>query len=75
MPDAPKNAWKIVSQSETVERGPDDRLVEGVRVRFSTELGNVGSVFIPRARYNVKDVRAEVAQAAGKIDEIHRLTG
>lgn len=75
MADIKANRWKIEYQAETVALGPDGRAQEGVKVAFVTELGNHGSVFMPRALYSTANVQASVAQAAAQMDEIHQLRG
>jgi hypothetical protein len=65
---------KVIYQQETVDLGPDGRAVQGVKVGFMTAKGIHGSVFIPKARYNVETVRAAVGEQAAKLDAIHDLS-
>jgi len=68
-------AWTVQYQQETVDLGPDGRAVQGVKVGFVTGKGVHGSVFIPKARYNVDTVKAAIGEAVAKLDAIHGLTG
>lgn len=45
----------------------------GVVVYFQTDAGNIGSVFVPQARYKVPEVRKMVAAAARIADEVGAL--
>ena len=75
VPDAPITGWQVVSQQETFERDATGQVVPGVRVTFQVGPELTGSVFVPRSRYNVVNVRAAVAAAAGEMAAVHKLSG
>ena len=74
-PNAPQSAWRVTGQQEVPGPGPDGRLVDGWKVSFVTALGVNGSLFLPKALYNVANVRAAVAAAAYELDQVHQLQG
>jgi hypothetical protein len=74
-PNAPQTGWSVTSQQETLDLGADGRAIQGVRIFYLTAKGNHGSVFIPKARYSLDNVKAAVASAAAQMDQIHGLTG
>jgi len=75
VPNAPVSGWSVESQQETVAQDEHGRAVEGVRIAFITGKGQRGSVFVPRTRYNVENVRAALAGAAHQLDTVLDLKG
>lgn len=68
--------WRVTGSSETL--GTDDRgiAVPGVDVRFTTDSGATGTVFIPRAMIaNTAYVQAKIAADAAALDTIKGLSG
>ena len=74
MPTSP-SPWSVEYQTETIGIGPDGKAVEGVKVGFATTEGVHGSVFLPKARYNVVNVKQAIAEQYGHIKAVHGLTG
>lgn len=70
----PPSTWNVTAQQETSQVGPDGQVRRGVRVSFTTGLGQQGSVFVPDAEYRVDMVRGYVADQAAKIDAIAQLS-
>ena len=73
--NAPQSGWSIEYQQETVELGPDGRAVAGVKIGYVTGLGVHASVFVPKAKYTPENVKAAIADAAYRVDQVHKLTG
>lgn len=75
VPDLPANKFHSIVQSQTVDLGPDGRVVPGVKVSFTTEGGTQTSVFVPDAQYTVANVKAAVAAKAHQVDQVNQLRG
>lgn len=75
IPNAPQTGWRIEGQQETTELDSSGRVVNGVRVMFVTASGQHGSVFVARSAYSIPNVQAAVANAAGTMEAVARLTG
>lgn len=67
-------SWRVVSQMETSEVGPNGQITRGWRVTYTTS-GTQGSVFVPQAVYNRQNVAAMVAAAAAETAAISNLSG
>lgn len=67
--------WTVTSQQETVDRGPDGQIVNGYRVYFTTPSGVTGSIFVPRPRYNVANVKALLAAHVAELEAVSGSTG
>lgn len=68
-------AWFVTTQMETQRLDPSGAFVQGVQVSFRTAEGATGSVFVPRADFNVEKVRAMVAAAAAEVSAVANLRG
>jgi len=75
MPNAPVTGWSVESQMETTGLDPGGRAVEGVKVSFVTGRGVRASVFIPKDRYTPDNVRAAIADYAGRLEAVHTSKG
>ena len=76
MPANPtQGAWKVTLQQESVGLDLQSRAVEGYKVYFETGMGHSGSVFVPKDRFNVDNVRSAVKAAAAMLDQTGALTG
>lgn len=73
--NAPQTGWQVEYQQETVDLGPDGRAVQGIKVGFVTKSGVHASVFLAKGDYSPDNVRAEIANAAAQIEQVHGLTG
>jgi hypothetical protein len=71
----PKSAWRVTGQQETVDNGPDGRVVRGYRIMFQSAKGHHGSVFIPAEQYNPNNVKAAVGSMAFQLDQVGDLQG
>lgn len=60
----------ITTQTETTDVGPDGKLTGGYRVGFQTTKGVNGTVFVPRASFNVEAVMAAVREQAVILDSL-----
>lgn len=67
---APDVKWRFVSQSEVY--GPDEtgRSVDGIKVAFTLENGQAGTVFLPRSRFSKINVDAAIRDYAHRINEV-----
>lgn len=66
--------WRVTSQNlDQVTTDDAGQIVRGTIVRFVTELGAVGSVFVPDVYYNAQNVHRMIATRAAIIDEIGQL--
>jgi hypothetical protein len=74
-PGTASSGWKVVSQQETMGLDPMGRAVEGIKVYFQTERGLSGSVFVPKADYNLLNVKAAIQDAVGMLHTVHDLKG
>lgn len=66
-------SWSVTGSTETREIAPDGTPVQGVRVYFTTGLGQSGSVFIPQNQFTVVNVRAAVSDKAVLLDQVASL--
>jgi hypothetical protein len=74
-PNAPVTGWTVESQMETVGLDPTGRAVEGVKVFFVTGPGVRASVFVPKDKYTPDNVRAAIADYAGRLTQVHTSKG
>lgn len=66
--------WRVTSQAlDQVTTDDAGQIVRGTIVRFVTELGATGSVFVPDIYYNAQNVHRMIATRAAIIDEIGQL--
>lgn len=67
----PPTTWKVLSQIETTELGPNNVPMKGYRVTFQTGLGNTGSVWIQATQYNnIPYVKSQIATTAALLDTV-----
>jgi len=67
--------WRVTAQAvDQVTTDDAGQIVRGTIVRFVTEGGTHGTVFVPDIYYNAKTVHAMVAAKAAVIDEIGALS-
>lgn len=69
-------SWRVTGSSETI--GTDDRgiAVPGVDVRYQTDSGATGTVFVPRTMIqNTGYVQEKIAADAAGLDAIKGLRG
>ena len=67
--------WEISSQEEGFGTNGAGQYVPGVTVRFRTDAGTVGSVFVPHSDYTVANVKALVSEKAAAMRAVAALTG
>lgn len=66
--------WRVTSQAtDQVTTDDAGNIVRGAIVRFVTESGALGSVFVPDIYYNARTVHAMIAARAAVIDEVGAL--
>lgn len=66
--------WRVTSQAiDQVTTDDAGNIVRGTLVRFVTEAGALGSVFVPDIYYNAQTVHAMIAAKAAVIDEVGAL--
>lgn len=70
----PVTSWQVTGQAERTDIAADGTPVRGMTVYFTTGAGHQGSVFVPAAQYTADNVRAMIAAAAARMDEIGSLT-
>lgn len=70
----PVTSWHVTGQAERTDIAADGNPVRGMTVYFTTGAGHQGSVFVPAAQYTADNVRAMIAAAAARMDEIGSLT-
>lgn len=75
MPNAPETGWAITGQTERNSIGPDGRVQDVIRVSFRMPWGGDYTVDVPKLEYNAVNVKAAVADLAGRLAEVHRATG
>lgn len=76
LPNGPQVGWQYRSQQEATDLGPDGRPTQGVRVFFTMSGSDASySVFVPRALYNDVNVRAAIAEYAGRLQAVSNLQG
>jgi len=67
------SGYTVTNQNETTDL-INSKPVRGVRIYFTTGLGNEGSVFIPDAQYQPGPVQAALSMRAALLDTIGTLT-
>lgn len=66
--------WRVTSQSvDQVTTDDAGQIVRGTIVRFVTEGGTHGTVFVPDIYYNARTVHQMIAAKAAIIDEVGAL--
>lgn len=66
--------WQVTAQNvDQVTTDDSGQIVRGTIVRFVTEGGAHGSVFVPDIYYNAKTVHQMIAAKAAIIDEVGAL--
>lgn len=66
--------WRVTSQSaDQLTTDESGNIVEGVIVRFVTESGHRGSVFVPNLYYNPQTVHKMVATRAALMESVGAL--
>ena len=75
VPNAGPLGVSDISQMETVGMNPQGRPVPGYQVSFRSSRGVLGSVFVPKDRYSVLNVRAAIADHARELDQVQALAG
>lgn len=70
-PSGPANGGTITGQQRTVEPGPNNTVVPGYRVEFTTGKGLSGSVFIPESGYTQANAVAAARAQANLMDGVH----
>lgn len=66
--------WRVTAQNvDQVTTDDSGQIVRGTIVRFVTEGGTHGNVFVPDIYYNPRTVHAMIAAKAAVIDEVGAL--
>lgn len=73
VPNGPSTAWHVTGQQESFQPGPAGQVTQGVKIMFTTAMGNQGSVWLPEAQYNPNNVRAAIAAKAQLLDQVGQL--
>lgn len=75
MPNPPQGlSWEVTGSSETSQLGTGNTLVRGRQVEFRTGSNGTGTVFIPDNVTSTEAMKAIVAHAAARVDEMNSLT-
>lgn len=69
----PVTSWQVTGQTERTDIAQDGTPVRGMAVYYTTGHGYQGSVFVPAAQYTADNVRAMIAAAAARLDQIGSL--
>jgi hypothetical protein len=59
-----------IVQTETIDFGPGNKAVRGMRIAFTTAKGHQASVFVPLANYSADAARAAVKKMALEVDAV-----
>lgn len=66
--------WRVTSQtSDQLTTDDAGNIVEGIIVRFVTESGHRGSVFVPNLYYNPQTVHKMIATRAALMESVGAL--
>lgn len=75
MPNPPAvTSWRVTGSIEQTQISTDGTPVTGLRVSYITGNGGTGTVFVPAGQASVDNIRALVADAAGKTDQVNSLS-
>lgn len=67
------DTYRVTSQRQTTDFGPDGRFVDVMEVRFVTNSGTSGVVRIPLDRYSADYVHAQIADYVTHIEAVNNL--
>lgn len=72
---APGTGWSVQGSQYKVAPDQSGALKPGQEVTFTTQYGEVGTVFLPDSQFNVANVQAAVAAKALVMDQVRALKG
>jgi hypothetical protein len=66
--------WKVVSQQTGSGQDANGKFVQGRNVTYQLADGTSGTVFVPNTSYTVESVKSAIADDAGRVADVARLT-
>lgn len=78
MPPNPQTTagWDVIAQRETYGADDAGATVRGMEVTFRLKKsGTVSTVFVPKERYNVDNVKAAIMEKVGHLSQVDTLSG
>lgn len=65
-----QTSWKVTSQTSGFGVDASGKAVEGVNINFTTGLGNMGSVFVPRLGFSAQAAIDAIRAHATELDQV-----